>query len=148
MRVWTYGMLTAGAVFCLLLGAAPRLARAEEHRDYGDRDDYRSEHRYAEPVVDRAMEDLQRLSWNGRVDSKHFETAMSNLARFEDRLREGVFDNSRLDRAIGNMQRVANSNRISFRDRRVLEEDLAGLRNFRATRGYVAPPYQRERRGW
>lgn len=92
--------------------------------------------------VERSMMDLQRAARNARYvdrhERRHFDRAMSELARFQDRWRQGRFDKGRLDKAIDNIKHLVNSRRLHPGDRRMLAADLASLRDFRARGGYPA----------
>ncbi|HWQ52766.1 MAG TPA: hypothetical protein VN442_03720 [Bryobacteraceae bacterium] len=98
--------------------------------------------------VDRAMSDLNRAARNGRYldghEREHFDRAMQELGRFEDRWRDGRFDKGRLDKGIENIQHLVNSDRLHPADRRMLARDLAELRDFRARGGYDPGGYGRD----
>lgn len=88
--------------------------------------------------VDRALYNLNVAAANSRVDGHengHFKKAQQELSKFQARWAQGNFDTGRLDRAIGSMQDLANSNQLNVRDRSILANDLAALRQFRSTRG-------------
>jgi hypothetical protein len=89
-------------------------------------------------VVGRVMVDLDRAARSARLDDhelNHFREVSKNLREFEDRLARGKFDNGKLDKAIGNLSHLADSDRIRGRERDMLRRDLDDLRRFRATRG-------------
>ncbi len=121
----------AGTVF-----AQPRPPAGAYDDRWGRDDRYgygRDNYRGASPVS-QAMRDLQMISSRSFVDrheAKHFQRAMEELSRFEQRARQGVFDRGRLDRAIDNMQDLANAHQLHPRDRERLRNDLFALRRFR-----------------
>jgi len=49
----------------------------------------------------------------------------------QEKLSRGVYDQRELDEVIGAMQRVVADNRLSPRDRDVLNDDLQRLRDYR-----------------
>ena len=106
--------------------------------------------RYESGIVDRTLHDLRRASWNGRLDGherNHFNSAVKELEKFQDRWRDGRFDTGRLDKAIDSLRHLANADRLHPRDRSILASDLEALRNFRAGRGYGGP-HPRGGPGW
>lgn len=92
--------------------------------------------------VDRALSNLQRAARNARwIDSherKHLERATRELVRFQERWYDGRFDRGRLDKAIENIQDLADSRQLHPMDRRVLSADLHALRDFRSRGGHYA----------
>ena len=104
----------------------------------GDRYGYGRNDRGSGSPVDRALSDLSRFDRNAYVDHHerdHFRHAQDDLARFQERWSQGRFDRGRLDRAIEHMQHLVNARQLRGRDRDVLANDLADLRNFRASSG-------------
>ena len=112
------------------------------YRGYPDRDGYR----YREYVdrgvggspVDRAITDLQRVrvGWFDHHNEKHVNKALHELSEFQDKLyRRNHWDGGDLDAGIEAMQHTVDSGRLGGRDREMLYNDLAALRDFRATRG-------------
>jgi hypothetical protein len=99
-------------------------------------------------VVDRVLYNLNTAASNSRVDSHergHFNTAQQELMNFQSRWAQGQFDTGRLDRAVSAIQDLVNSDQLNPRYRSVLANDLAALRQFRASGGrggYYAPSYQ------
>ena len=75
-------------------------------------------------------------------ERKHFERAMDELRRFEDRWQRGQWDNGRLDHAIEALSHLADARQLDPRTRRLMAEDANLLRQFRASRrGYNSGPY-------
>jgi hypothetical protein len=105
---------------------------------YSGRDGYYSRGRgggYS--PASRAIRDLESIASRSRVDRhehKHFSRAIQELYTFEDRLRRGRFDKGRLDRAIGNINHLAQADQIHPRDRARLRGHLYELRRFRSRR--------------
>jgi hypothetical protein len=66
-----------------------------------------------------------------------------SLQDFQVRLSRGKFDNGKLDKAIHNLEHLAQADRVRGRDREILSRDLYDLRQFRTTRGgyYQGPGY-------
>jgi hypothetical protein len=80
-------------------------------------------------------ESIARRSWTDRHNQKHFERALRELHRFQDRWAQGRFDRGRLDRAIDNLNHLAHARQIHPRDRAILQRDVYALRDFRAAAG-------------
>jgi hypothetical protein len=89
-------------------------------------------------LIGRVLADLNRAASNARLDGherKHFEEAADKLQEFEGRWAQGKFDSGKLDKAIQNLQHLADADRVRGRDRDMLARDVADLRQFRSTRG-------------
>jgi hypothetical protein len=89
-------------------------------------------------LVGRVLSDLDAAATNARLDGherKHFDTVAQKLQEFEERLAQGKFDTGKLDKAIENLEHLADADRISGRDRDILARDLQDLRQFRSNRG-------------
>src|SRR5689334_10356914 len=66
-------------------------------------------------VIDRVMADLNRAASGARLDNherKHGEEVARNLRDFQQRAARGKFDNGKLDKAIENLQHLADSDRV------------------------------------
>lgn len=77
-----------------------------------------------------ALRDLERIASHSRVDRherNHFNHAIDDLARFEDRARRGHFDDDKLGNAIGHMEHLADARQIHPRDRQVIRGHLSRL---------------------
>lgn len=86
-------------------------------------------------VIGRVLSDLNRANSASYGDRKHFERAQQRLYEFQDRWRQGRFDNGKLDKAIEDIQHLVNSNQLRGRDRQILADDLYALRSFRSSGG-------------
>jgi hypothetical protein len=99
-------------------------------------------------VVDRALNNLNVAASNSRADGHergHFNKAQQELSNFQYRWAQGQFDTGRLDNAVNAIEHLVNSDQLNNRDRSVLANDLAALRQFRNSGGrggYYAPLYQ------
>jgi hypothetical protein len=95
-------------------------------------------------LLDHVQQDLDRaagqpyLSPSARGKIEHARQKIWDVQR---KLASGRFDRGALDDAIGNIKHAVNNPSTDYRDRRILADDLAGLRAFRANRGYAAPGY-------
>ncbi len=95
----------------------------------------------ADPVS-RAMSDLNRAASRANLDGHerhHFEEVSENLEDFQERWVRGKFDTGKLDKAIHNLEHLAQADRVRGGDREMLTRDLYDLREFRATRGGYGP---------
>ena len=101
--------------------------------------------------INRAASNARRLDGHER---KHFDEAARKLQDFQYRLDQGRFDTGKLDKAIENLQHLANADRVRGRDLDILAQDLSALRQFRSSRGgysdgygdYRNDPYYRNNR--
>ena len=86
-------------------------------------------------LFDRVRVDLDRAAANSYMsggDRRRVQKARHDLADFQNRWSRGRFDRHELDEAIGRVQSVVNSSRLSYRDRAALQDDLSRMREFRA----------------
>ena len=129
--------LTAAA-FLVFMGTAGAQDRDRNDRDHDwyhqDRDDRYRDDRWK-----------SRLFWHVREDVEHVQTATfpfgrdqyrlartkQELNELQEKLGRGVYDERELDEVIGAMQKVVADNRMSARDRDVLNDDLRRLREYR-----------------
>ena len=94
--------------------------------------------RNQDPLISRVMGDLSRAAANAHSDGherKHFDEVAQNLQEFEGRWAQGKFDSGKLNKAIQNLEHLADADRVRGRDRDVLARDVQDLRQFRSTRG-------------
>ena len=107
--------------------------------EFGREDRYRDREDRGFGVFDRVRADLDRAEsssyWNGG-DRKRFNKVREELGEFQGKWANGRYDKHELDDTIAALQRVVNDNRLEYRDRNALQEDLFRLRDFRARTNY------------
>ena len=89
-------------------------------------------------LVDRVMSDLDQAARRARLDGHevdHFNEVARSLQEFQAKWDRGKFDSGKLDKAIHNLEHLAQADRVRGRDREMLSRDLYDLRQFRASRG-------------
>ena len=94
--------------------------------------------RNQQSLVNRVMSDLDQAARRARLDGHevdHFNEAARSLQEFQWTWARGKFDNGKLDKAIHNLEHLAQADRVRGRDREMLSRDLYDLRQFRASRG-------------
>lgn len=97
----------------------------------GGRD--RGSYGYSSPVPS-VLRDVQYVWSRSRVDGHerdHFRKVIDSLQDFQDRAARGRFDTGRLDRAIDNLEHLAQAHQIHPQGRRMLTQRLYDLRAFR-----------------
>jgi len=108
-----------------------------QHGQYGNSGYYRGG-AYRGDIIDQVSRDVSLAAANSRVDGHergHFNTVQRELFNFQQRWAQGRIDTGRLDKVIGALNDLAKSDQVMPRDRQILANDLAALRNFRATGG-------------
>ena len=87
-------------------------------------------------LVDKVQYDLQRAAsgwgWGRGGERNRLLRAQERLNNFRSRWNSGHYDRKELDRAIGDIQSAVDHNGVNFRERGVLMDDLARLREFRS----------------
>ena len=112
--------------------AATAQAQYRPYSDhYYDRDNY---NRNPGDLFGRVRSDLERAeansNWNGG-DRRRFAKVREELGEFQ---RSG--SKHELNDTISALQHVVDSNRLAYRDRDMLAQDLGMLRDFRARNGW------------
>jgi hypothetical protein len=129
----------AAAAFLIFIGAAGAQDRDRRDRDYDwyhhDRDDrYRDDSGWRARLFWHVREDLEHVQYAtfpiGR-DQYRIQRTKQELNELQDKLARGVYDERELDEVIGALQRVVADNRMSPRDRDLLNDDLRRLREYR-----------------
>jgi hypothetical protein len=130
------GFLSKGLLACSVVLLSNGLASAQSYpRDpYYDRG-YGNYGSYGIRLFDQVQAHLERAAYNAYGSRGRIERARKDVYDFQKRLNQGRLDRHELDEAIGSVQRVVDSNSIDQRDRYVLLNDLARMREFRASRG-------------
>ena len=136
----TKGLLTCGI---LLLGNSVASAQWYPDDPYYGRGGYGygNHGSYGLRLFDEVQAHLERAAYNAYGSRGRIKRARKDVYDFQRRWKEGRFDRHELDEAIGSVQRVVDSSSIDQRDRYALLNDLARMREFRASRG-------RYDRGW
>lgn len=133
------------AVLCatMLTGSLPLLARDYDD-GYGRGRNRAGEWRrggYGGPdqVINQVMRDLDVAGRNTRYvddhERKHFQHAREELYKFQDRFRQGKWDNGKLDKAIEDLSHLANARQLDPRARQLMANNANVLRDLRANRG-------------
>ena len=139
---------TKGSVVLSILIASAGLGQAQVYgrgyydngRFYGEFGRY-PDNRKGSPgtLLDRVRGDLDRVeadSYTDNHDRRRFNKVREELGEFQSKWVNGHFDRHELDDAIGALQHVVNDNRLNYRGRDLLQDDLARLRELRASGGY------------
>jgi hypothetical protein len=117
--------------------------RDDSYQNGPNRGGYPDQNRYGNgygqgSLIGRVLSDLDRAAANAYLDGherQHFDTVAQKLQEFEQRFAQGKFDTGKLDKAIENLDHLANADRVNGRDRDMLARDIQDLRQFRSTRG-------------
>ena len=116
-------MRTAGVLFA---AAGTQVLEAQMYR-------FNPEHRRP---VDATIRDLKMIASHNTYSGKEMErydSAMTHLSQFAERLHDGRFDKGKLDQSIGDVENVLNRNPMDGRARDILNRDVLELRRLRRT---------------
>ena len=112
--------------------------QAQRPRDddsyHRDRDDYYRGDQWRARMFDRIRDDLNHVqtTWfSGGGDQYRLDRAKQELNELQTAMAEHRYNERALDDVVAAMQRVVSDNRLSDRDRSILNDDLARLRQFR-----------------
>jgi hypothetical protein len=102
---------------------------------YHDRDSrFRNEewraHLFSHVRMD--LDHVQNTTWPGGKDRYRIDRTKQELNELQGKLEHHRYDEHELDDVIGSLGRVVADNRMSPRDREVLNDDLNRLRDYRA----------------
>jgi hypothetical protein len=121
-----------------LLAFSFNAAAVAQDRDsdayHQDRDAYFHGDNWHMRIFDRVREDLQHVqsvTWPGGGDQYRIDKTMDELNDLQGKLANRVYDETELDRVIDQLGRVASYNRMAPRERDVLNDDVARLRDYR-----------------
>jgi hypothetical protein len=121
----------AGAAFLLLAGAA--VAQAPdwyEHREERWRGEQWRARMFAEVKED--LDHVQSKTFPIGRDEFRLVRTKQQLDELQNDLAAHRYSEAKLDEVIGTMQKVVADNRMSARDREVLNDDVRRLRDYRA----------------
>jgi hypothetical protein len=122
----------------LMLFGLTASMQAQRPRDddsyHRDRDDYFRGDQWRARMFDRVRDDLNHVqtTWfTGGGDQYRIDKAKQELNELQTAMAEHRFNERALDEVVNAMQRVVSDSRLSDRDRSILNDDLARLRQFR-----------------
>jgi len=122
----------------LMLFGVTASMQAQRPRDddsyHRDRDDYYRGDQWRARMFDRMRDDLNHVqtTWfSGGGDQYRLDKAKQELDELQTAMADHRFIGRAVDDVINAMQRVVSDNRLSERDRAILNDDLARLRQFR-----------------
>ena len=119
----------------LLLFSFTALAAPQDSDTFHqDRDAYFQGQNWHMRLFDRVREDVQHVqetTFPGGGDQYRLERTIGQLNDLQTKLANRVYDENELDRVIDTLGRVASYNRMSPRDRDILTDDIARLRDYR-----------------
>lgn len=114
--------------------AAPQAPDRDDQGWYQSRDSFYREQGWRMRFFDRVREDLNRVQdvdFRGK-DQLRIARTKDQLSDLQTRLAAGRYDEPELDAVIGSLNKVVSDNRLSPRDRDMLRDDLAHMRDYRA----------------
>ena len=122
-------------LFGLTAGMAQDRDRDHDRDDswYRTRDTFYHGDQWRAHMFQRVREDLNRVesvTFRGRDEFRIARTEQE-LNDLQNKLASGQYDQPELDRVVAGLQRVVESNRLSPRDRDMLNDDLTRLKDYR-----------------
>jgi hypothetical protein len=120
--------ITAGLIIAAFFGVS---ALAQDW--YHDRDARYQDPHWRSQVFLQVRSDLDHIWSAQRASDKErarLERTREELTELQAKLDHGVFDNGHLNDVIDSIQKSANDDRLSHRDRDVLSDDLNRLKDY------------------
>jgi hypothetical protein len=77
------------------------------------------------------VEHVRSVTWPGGGDEYRLGATVDELNQLQNKLADHVYDERQLDQVIGALSRVVADNRMSPRDRDILNDDISRLRDYR-----------------
>jgi hypothetical protein len=127
--IWT----NAAIISAFLLSGYATMQAAPQDDWYHSRDMFFQSQNWKMHMFDRVRDDLNRvqsMDFHGN-DQFRLNRAQTDLTELQAKEASHQFDEPKLDEVIGTINRVVNDNRLSPRDRDMLNDDLNRLRDFR-----------------
>jgi hypothetical protein len=125
----------AGAGLLIFSLTATGIAQDRDSDAYHqDRDSYFHGDNWHMRLFDRVRQDVQHVqetTWPGGGDQYRLDQTVDQLNDLQSKLANRVYDETELDRVIDTLGRVASYNRMAPRDRDILTDDVARLREYR-----------------
>ena len=124
------GLLTCG----MGIGSAQDRDRDRDDGWYQHRDSFYREGHWRGRLFERVRDDLdhvQSTTFPVSTDEFRIVRTKQELGELQEKLAGGRYDQPELDQVIAAMQRVVNSNKLSPRDRDMLNDDLSRMREYR-----------------
>lgn len=121
-------------VFSLTASAQDRDRDRNDDSYHSDRDAYFHGDRWRGQLFQRVREDVDHVrsvTWPGGGDEYRIGRTLDELNELQGKLANHVYDERELDDVIEALGRVASYNRMAPRDRDILNDDVARLREYR-----------------
>ena len=106
----------------------------DDDRYHRDRDDYYRGDQWRARMFDRVRDDLNHVqtTWfSAGGDQYRLDKAKQELNELQTAMMEHRYNERALDDVISAVQRVVSDNRLSGRDRQILNDDIGRLHQFR-----------------
>jgi hypothetical protein len=130
-HIWTRTAIVSAFLLC---GYASMQAAPQDEEWYHNREMFYHSQDWKMHMFDRVRDDLNRvqtMDFHGN-DEFRLNEAQASLTRLQSKVATHEYDEPQLDEVIATINRCVEDNRLSPRDREMLTDDLARLRDFRA----------------
>ena len=128
-------LFTAVAVADLLLLSLTGMAQVHDSDSWHhDRDAYFQGEHWHGRLFERVKEDVEHVratTWPGGGDKFRLDRTIRDLDNLQAKFAKRVYDDSALQRVVDTLGRVASYNRMAPRERKILDDDVAHLREYR-----------------
>jgi len=125
----------AGAGLLLFSFTASAQDRPRDSDSYhSDREAYFHDQQWRGHLFERVKEDVEHVrevTWPSGGDTYRLDKTLGELNELQGKLATHVYDERQLDDVIETLGRVASFNRMAPRDRDILNDDIARLREYR-----------------
>ncbi|MGB6942842.1 MAG: hypothetical protein WBE37_10630 [Bryobacteraceae bacterium] len=122
-------------VFSLTAAAPDRNPSQDENSFHADRDAYFNGEHWHARLFERVKADVEHVraaAWPRGGDDFRLDKTVAELDQLQSQYAKKVYDDSELQRVIDTLGKVASFNRMPARERKIIDDDINRLRQYRA----------------
>ncbi len=135
MRGFLFSIAGASLLIFSLTAATPdRNPGQDENSFHADRDAYFNGEHWHARLFERVKADVEHVraaAWPRGGDNFRLDKTVAELDELQSQFAKKVYDDSELQRVIDTLGKVASFNRMPARERKIIDDDINRLRQYR-----------------